>query len=360
MKHRKTNIELFRISCMFLIIICHFIIQSEITEFTTGNKFVNFFGYWGGSIGNVGFICITAWYLDKFQFSSKKIGLLIAKTFFYSVLSLGIAIAFYRPEITGSYLLKCFFPIIYGGYGYVTAFVAFYFMAPFLKRILLQLDRQTHRKLLIIGSVVLFFVPAVFLGSHSNMMDLFWIFIAVSVGGAYVKRYGVRWASDRRLQAKVCAVSFFLMVCFALGCLFLKGFIPQLGSYSSEWARYYSPFMIAAIASLFFLFSTWKIKESKAINWIADRTFGVFLLHAAPAIRGYYWVKTFHVHTWGTKKLFPFMMLGLCLLIYVLCILADGAIAFVIQRAGKGFHSERLESVCKRMDTWMNGSEQEG
>lgn len=156
MKHRKTNIELFRIACMFLIIICHFIIQSEITEFTTGNKFVNFFGYWGGSIGNVGFICITAWYLDKFQFSSKKIGLLIAKTFFYSVLSLGIAIVFYRPEITGSYLLKCFLPIIYGGYGYVTAFVAFYFMAPFLKRILLQLDRQTHRKLLIIGSVVLF------------------------------------------------------------------------------------------------------------------------------------------------------------------------------------------------------------
>lgn len=360
MKHRKTNIELFRITCMFLIIICHFIIQSEITEFTTGNKFVNFFGYWGGSIGNVGFICITAWYLDGFRFSSKKIGTLIIKTFLYSLLSLAVTVVFYRPEFTWAYLVKCIFPIIYSGYGYVTAFVVFYFIAPFLKKILFTLDRQNHKKLLVIGGVILFFIPMIFLGSHSSVTDLFWIFVAVSFALDYVKKYGAGWAADRKLQAKVCVVSFTVIVCFALGCLFLKSYIPQLGEYSSEWARYYSPLMIAAVVSLFFIFTTLDIKESKIINWIANRTFGVFLLHAAPAIRGYYWVRSFHVNEWGTNKMFPFMVLGLCMLVYVICILVDGAISIVVSRVGTHIYLRGLEPACKKIDIWMNGVGQEG
>lgn len=349
---RCSNIELFRCICMLFIIIGHFTIECGIQEFSGINKIFNFFGYWGGAAGNIGFICISAWWLDRFRFSGNKIGRIIWKTTLYSIIIWLLAALTVHPNFEITKVLQSFLPVIYGGYEYITIFVIVYFMSPMLKRILGQIEKKTQQKLIVVSGILLMTVPFVFLGSP-RFTNYFTSFIFLYIVVDYLKKYEKDRTQDKVFLAKVTGISWGIMIVFSIILLVLKNYISYLKPYSSLWASGTGVLMMSAMGSLFFLFLNWEIPYSRIINWIGGCTLGVFLLHAAPATRNFIWIKLFHTDTWGMSKLFPIKMLGCCVLMYVICLLIESILRVIL-----GKIPTPGQRVLKKLEHWMNELEE--
>lgn len=349
---RFSNIELFRCICMLFIILGHFTIECGIEEFSGINKIFNFFGYWGGAAGNIGFICISAWWLNRFRFSGDKIGRIMWKTTLYSIALWILAAVVFHQTSGIEKLLKSFLPILYGGYEYITIFVIVYFMSPMLKKILSQMEQKTQQKLIVISGILLMIIPLIFLGSPS-FTNYFTTFIFLYIVLDYLKKYEQKRIQDKVFLIKVSVVSWGAMIGHAIIILVLKNYIPYLQPYSSMWASGTGIVMMLAMGSLFFLFLNWEMPYSRIINWIGGCTLGVFLLHAAPATRNFIWIELFHTDTWGMSKLFPLKMLGCCVLMYVICILIESILRLI---AGK--IPTIGNDVIKKLDNWMHELEE--
>ena len=92
---------------------------------------------------------------------------------------------------------------------------------------------------------------------------------------------------------------------------------------SLAW-KFSSPIVIAAAACLLLLFSKINIGYNRFINWIAASSFAAFLIHCFPPVYQECFsplVRTIYQHF--TYPIAIFILIGLTLVLYVLCILID-------------------------------------
>ena len=90
-KHRDSNLELFRIITMLLIVAHHYVVNSGLTAedgpilsspTSTHSLFLVLFGAWG-KIGINCFVMITGYFMCKSKITAKKFVKLIGEWFFY-------------------------------------------------------------------------------------------------------------------------------------------------------------------------------------------------------------------------------------------------------------------------------------
>lgn len=157
-KQRDSNIELYRIVLMLMIIAHHYVVNSGIVQLwdfqhITGNMiFTEFFGL-GGKIGINCFLLITGYFMCMQEFKLSKLIKLYLQVKIYAF---GIALIFW---VSGYELFsfkegfKVFFDIAYEmNNGFVTAFLALYVITPFLNILIHHMERWRH--LLLISVLV--------------------------------------------------------------------------------------------------------------------------------------------------------------------------------------------------------------
>ena len=278
---RNSNIELFRIVMMLLIVAHHYVVNSGLMEtiaqapFCFKSAVLLVFGAWG-KVGINGFVLITGFYMCKSRITAKKYLKLLAEIEFYKLLIYIVFLVFGVERFGFGGLLRAILPVRVVSYEFVDCFLVFYLFIPFANLLVASMDQKRHLLLL-----VLLFGVYTCIGSipHFTVVTFNYMtwFAVIYFLGAYLRLY----TSGER---KYAGLKFFLSVLAAgtsvVGLAILKAKV------NLSIARYFfvndSNKILAVIPAYygFRFFSNLKLGYRKTVNTIASATFGVLLIHA--------------------------------------------------------------------------------
>lgn len=313
---RDSNIELFRIVAMLLVLVCHFngwflggisdIYDNTVPlEQRLGQTFIQ-------SLGLVCvncFIIISGWFGLKLSFMRvwKMWVILVCFLIPFDILSIFVC---KNVEFKITTFIRDFFAFPSFSY-YIQDYMLLMFFSPLLNQFL-----NKYREKAIVYSMTfwviefglesIFHCETVFI---NNGYSLFHFILIYMLSRSLYYHY----AKLAKVSRRVWIILYFLC---AIGVSVLS-----LTPYKHTWG-YSNPIAMIESFSLFFFFLTFKF-QSKKINWIASSTFAVFILHClSPIINICRNVDNYVMdnYSYGTYLLIMTVFIGL---IFFLCIGID-------------------------------------
>ena len=333
-KKRDSNIELFRILMMLLIVAHHYVVNSglldviEQSPFGFRSAFLLVYGAWG-KVGINGFVLITGWYMCTSRITVKKYLKLLGEVEFYKVLIYIVFVAFGVERFGFGSLLRAVLPIKVLSSEFVDCFLVFYLLIPFLNLLISAMDQKRHLLLLVLlfsAFTVLGSVP-LYISVTFNYVSWFTVIYLL---GAYLRLY-------RQEQGRGCGLRFLLSV-LAVGATVI-GMAYLKNRFSLSTARYFfvndANKLLAVLPAVygFLFFKNLRLGYRKPINIAALATFGVLLIHAnSDAMRTWLWRTTlrnteaFHQPWWLSHALLS------VLAVYIVCTGIDLLRIYLLER----------------------------
>lgn len=295
-KPRNSNLELYRIIVMLLIIAHHYVVNSGLYEaireapMTASSSAMLLFGAWGKTGINC-FVLITGYFMCKSTFSWEKLLKLYLQITFYAVIIYGIFCWTGHESFHPVRAALKLFPIKSISYGFTSCFIVFYLFIPFLNILIKALNKKLHRQLAILLTTVYTVLPT--LHMHVNFNYVTW-FITLYIIASYIRLYGL-W--DKITTKQWGALTITILVISSASVLSL--FALYKLEFTDRWLPYYfisdsnKILALAAGISSFMWFKNIKIPYSRLINAIGATTFGVLLIHAnSETMRNWLWRET--------------------------------------------------------------------
>ncbi len=193
---RSSNLELYRIIVMLLIIAHHYVVNSGLEEVMllqpTSSKsiFLYLFGMWGKTGINC-FVMITGYFMCKSSITLKKFLKLLLEVEFYNiVINLLFVLTGYESYTIKEWLM-ILWPIESIGDGFVSCFLMFYLFIPFLNVLVQNLDKRMHLCLL----MLCLFIYTI-LGTSNYIpvrMNYVTWFCVLYILASYIRLYGLNW-----------------------------------------------------------------------------------------------------------------------------------------------------------------------
>ena len=155
---RRSDIELYRIVCMLLIVMHHYVVNSGLMDAggpiqTNGmakrTLFLLLLGAWGKTAIN-GFIMITGYFMCKKNITLIKFLKLLFETMFYRiVINLIFCISGYTA-FTAETLKTILFPVRDVSFSFPQVYLVFFLCIPFMNILLRRLTEEKHVALLLL------------------------------------------------------------------------------------------------------------------------------------------------------------------------------------------------------------------
>ena len=325
---RNSNIELFRIILIFMIISHHYVVNSGITALfnssivTKHMIFYQIVGF-GGKIGIDAFLLITGYFMCDKKISMHKFWKLVLTIFFYRILFniiflisgyLTFDINFFINEIPIIMFLRT------GNDSFTALYIIMFLMIPYLNMVINSCSKKEYQRLLFILLFVFTFVSTFI---NDNWEGLGWYCTVFLIGG-YIKKYDSYIFSN----IKYGIISTFIGIILAIGSIILidYGFLSKEFNYYFYVVGGNKLLAIFIAISLFLIFKNLKIEYNKFINRFASATFGVFLIHAnSDTMRHFLWNDVLHVTTYYSASFYVsfFHWLFSIVIIYVYCVIIE-------------------------------------
>ena len=275
---RKSNFDLMRILCIFLIIMYNYTLYDGFIykAFCPQKFFYESTGIWGLA-GVIGFIMVSSHFLYTYgSFSFQKVLRLIFETSFFSTLLTLFLIVIGILELAGDYLLKCNFSVFFRQYWFITDYVIFYLMTPFLKFFCDKLSIQHHKWLLIILYLITFIPREI---TYVETVSRLGIFVYIYLLTAYfIKKPDNFFQKHYKLLSVIVFGSIISLVCLFL---YLDKSAPDARYLDliNKMALITSTAMGLSAICLYFIFKNLNIKYSKILSLIGSSTLGIYLIH---------------------------------------------------------------------------------
>lgn len=309
-KERVRNYEILRILAMLMIVCLHYLSKGGALANPTGE------------LTGTGY---TAWFIEAFCLSAVNVYVLISGYFgigeqettqkrskikvqdilgrtlrvylqvwFYSVVIGAICIIIGLQEFDIYTVFMYVFPVSTEHYWFATAYLLLTLFMPFLNA---GFDRMEKRAIqgvlfcmLLIFSVAKTILPMQLPWDHKGY-DAFW-FVFLYLTGAYIRRYGVRWITNRARAVLLYVGSTVLIFVSMLAIRFLYLRTGSLENFISYGYSYNFLLCYTASIGLFLAFGPQKDAEQKTcgplLQAISGATFGVYLIHEHVNLR-YLW-----------------------------------------------------------------------
>lgn len=179
-KVRNSNLELFRIITMFLIVAHHYVVNSGLlsngslifNDFPSFKSvFMLIFGAWGKTGINC-FVLITGYFMCKSNITAKKFAKLFFEIMLYKILLYaGFLFSRYEKFSIVSFV-KTIIPITSVSDGFSSTFLIFYLFIPFLNKLIKSINEKQHIKLLfLLGFTYVFFGTVPFFSVKMNYVS---------------------------------------------------------------------------------------------------------------------------------------------------------------------------------------------
>ena len=325
-KPRSSNLELYRIVCMLMIVAHHFVVNSGLMEAggpllehpdTVNTVFLWIFGMWGKTGINC-FLMITGYFMCKSQISVKKFLKLLLQIYFYNWAIFAIfAIAGYQA-VTPLNLGKLLIPFWGFNNNFTSCFIIFYLLIPFLTILIQHLNQRQHLLLVLLTTVcyTLFGSVPTFTVTFNYITWFSIIFFIAS----YIRLYPIPLFERKGLWG-------WLTLLFVVGAMLNVAVMQHFTHKVFYFVDDSNKFFALAVAFCSFLwFKNMNIKQSQFINAVGSTCFGVLLIHSnSDAMRTWLWNDTFDClghYELPIGKLVLFSI-GAVVIIFTACSLID-------------------------------------
>ncbi len=327
---RSSNLELYRILCMLLIVAHHFVVNSGLTsscgllmsDNTSANSiFLTLFGAWGKTGINC-FLMITGYFMCTSKITFRKFLKLMGQIYLYRWVFFAIFLAAGYESISVSRIVKLIMPIWNIDNGFVSCFIVFWLTIPFLS-ILVQNMNQRQHQLLLILSLGVYTICGTFPGFSIAFNYVSWFGVIFFIA-SYIRLYPHPVFERRSLWGWMTLLSIALAMASIIGLRLFFGERAKLGyNFVSDSNKF---FAVAIAVCSFLWFKNMNLKYSKVINAIGAATFGVLLIHAnSNAMRQWLWKDTLDVVGHYTLPIGGLVLysFGVVLAVFIICNLID-------------------------------------
>lgn len=287
------------------------------------------------------YVMVSGYFLSTSHFKFSRIIRTWLNACFYSCV---IVIAFMALSLTPWNMVslgKSFFPLSTDAYWFVTQFIGLLILSPFLALLVRQMSYKQYVIFLIGGAFMcLSIIPDFPLGkrfhvAHGNSV---WNFAYLFMVAGFI-RHHVRRISNRKLLVSVIFLSLLLMACEIFSGI-------QGDTACLSWLNYNGvPFLLSV--TMFMLIRQIDLPETgiwKVLVNVAPYTFGVYLIHDHLLVREWLW-KTISLPLYCNQWTFPLIVLGLCLVIFVI-----GALLDIVRK--KLFMLLKIDQHIAKVDKW--------
>ena len=290
---RNSNLELYRIIVMLLIIAHHFVVNSGVLDamykipMSANSIFLFLFGAWGKTGINC-FMLITGYFMCKSNITLRKYVKLISEVLFYNIVISLLFLVFGIGSIKDLFEGLLIVRNVNSG-NFIACFLVFYLFIPFLNILLQNINQKQHQY--IIGLLAFLYV---FLGTvpkFSVAMNYVSWFSFLYIVAAYVRLHSVK-----KRKWGLWTIFFILTaIASVITCLFLGDKLDKQLAY--RFVSDSNTFLAFAIGFCSFMFfKDLKIKQSRTINTIGGSTFGVLCIHAnSDTMRKWLWGNSLNV-----------------------------------------------------------------
>lgn len=327
-KERSSNLELYRIICMLLIVAHHSVVNSGLTgenapltdaPFAINSLILWAIGMWGKTGINC-FLLITGYFMCTSKITIRKFVKLMLWIYLYKIIIFFIFLATGYESINLVRIVKLISPVWGFNTNFTSCFIGFWLTIPFWNILIRNMTKRQHELLLflllgmytILGSIPKFNVAM-------NYVTWFGIIYLIS---SYIRLYPHPIMSNKKLWMMATLVSIALALCSMVFMTYL------FGSNRADFFVCDSNKILAVVVAVasFLWFKNMDIAYSKIINAIGASTFGVLLIHAnSNAMRQWLWKDT--VDCIGHYALPPLHLtlyiLSAVIIIFIVCTAID-------------------------------------
>ncbi len=295
-KVRNSNLELYRIIVMLLIVIHHYVVNSglmpmmEADPLNAKSLFLYIWGMWGKTGINC-FVLITGYFMCQSEITLWKFLKLFLEMLFYSFTINLCFMAFGYGDISLVSFLWRLFPVHSITDGFASCYLVFFLFIPFLNILLRNINKRQHQLLLILLLGVyslLYFLP--YIKVSYNYVTWFCVLYVI---GSYLRFYPIQ-DTNHRFWLKGLLVTVVLSMLSVIFMVWLNA--TWLSAKGLHYSVYYfvadsnAPLAILVSVCAFMYFKDLKIRQSKFINIVGGGTFGVLLIHAnSDTMRQWLW-----------------------------------------------------------------------
>lgn len=292
-KVRNSNLELYRIIVMMLIVMHHYVVNSGYIPLMDSQpfSFKSIYLYWLGMWGKTGincFVLITGYFMCKSHITLRKFLKLLLEIEFYNVLLYLIFVLTGYIDFSTYDFLWRLFPIHGVSGDFISCYLVFFLFIPFLNVLVSNMNKTKHLLLVVLclGVYSLYnAIPGVEVGSNDSIWFCILYFIS-----SFIRCYPLKKDKDTCFWI----IALFGSVLTAMASVFLIVYfkIPLDAYVFVGWPSAPLSVLISIIA--FMLFKDLRIKQNKFINVVGGGTFGVLLIHAnSNAMRQWLWYDVF-------------------------------------------------------------------
>lgn len=338
---RNSCIELLKVFGIFLIVISH-VIQTlhtqnayvaendyiiNISRSTTDiQQFMLALLRYSGTLGNTIFFVCSAWFLlDSEKASKKKILQLLVDVWVVSIIILIVVYIIRDGNISKNLMIKQIFPTTFNNNWYITCYLLFYPLHPFLNWIIKKMEQKTLLK----ATLVLFFLygcanyilPGLFFASSLVL----WITIYFTI--AYMKYYLTDLSNNMKSNILMLVIG----LVGNLGIVCLTNFLGlHFGMFSNKlirWCLFCSPFLLLVAISMLNIARNMRF-DNRFVNYISSLSLLIYIIHENMLLRTFYrpvlWI---YVH-----NQFGYEYILVWLFVLVIIVFAFGLIASIIYK----------------------------
>ena len=291
-KQRQSNLELYRIIIMILIIAHHYVVNSGLIEvmrqnpMTSISMYLFLFGMWGKTGINC-FILITGYFMCQSNITLRKYTKLVFWVLFYRIVIYLIFCAFGSIDFSIISFIRKLWPINDITDGFVSCFLVFFLTIPFLNILIHNMNKQQYTLLL----ALLLFIYSIWAKMpyiSVNMNYVIWFDILYLIS-AYIRIYGIFKGVSHKKWGWLTLFSILLAMSSVIIIIILNK--PKNAYYLVSDSNAILAVIVSVCA--FMYFKSYPMKYNKCINSIGASTFGVLLIHAhSDTMRQWLWKDT--------------------------------------------------------------------
>lgn len=352
---RNSSFELLRIIAMLMIISHHFSLwgQGMAADFSEGiNRYVAQIYFVGGCLGVDIFWIIMGYFMSQSKFKIEKVIKIDFAMIFYSVIAVLICVFALKQNITVEDWVKAFFPLSTESHWFMTFYVAVYFLSPLFNRAIKNLEKKQFTVIVAVMFFIVCVTPILFLPlrlshfNHYSLIPIYGYFI-----GAYLRKYPVKFMDNVPVALSVFVTCLVILSCASiLGAKYPDNHL--LHALKDMLVTHSTVVMIICAVSAVMLFKNIKLGKVNAINIISQTTFGIYIIHELPLLRGVIWGQVFKTQNMVHEPMFILNSLRIIFTLFIGCGIIETVRIYLIEKNIRKIHI--FDRVFDKVNNFLN------
>ena len=359
--YRQSNIELLRIICILFIICFHIVYHNDWSNVNgVGNNGVFDPEYLSSgvfilqSILPLGIIAVDVFVLitGYFLIYSNKIKIektlkLWIQMLFYSLTIVAVFFFCFGLDLTVEKIFRAITPVSSNIWWFCSSYLFLLLLSPFINTIVANVDERKMAMLLLLLLVLWFIIPLI-TGNRNQGNELLWFIIIYLIGGL------IRKKKDNYQRKPSVYFSYALLIyIITVGLIIVFDYYdPIIYKFDHISAIVFRNSIVCLLAAIFvFLaFNNMKIKNNRAINYVASLTLGIYLLHEHPLVYTYIF-ELKCINSCSSTVDVILLLVSLTVLEFILCLIIESVRKIIFERY-------LLRRITKSMDVCIMSDKQ--